>query len=83
MGFAFRKHDNCTVCGTPMESKAGFTIKFQKSIKKEYSVCFSCVKETSNLLKEIELIDCDQLPLYINHKNIFIQEAVRDRLTIV
>lgn len=63
-----------------MEAIAGFTIKFEKSLKREYSVCFACIKETSSILKEIKLMNEELLPLYINHKNIFVQEAVRDRL---
>lgn len=63
-----------------MESLAGFSIKFQKSTKNEYCVCFACIKETSCLLRKIKFMGDELLPLYINHKNIFVQEAVRDRL---
>jgi hypothetical protein len=72
MGFAFRKHDNCTVCGILMESLAGFTFKFEEPHRKEYSICFNCIKETSSTLKEIKLMNEEFLPLYINHKNIFV-----------
>lgn len=48
--------------------------------KKLYGICSSCQGRIRNLLiwvKDMELI---KLPLLINHENIFVREAVKNRL---
>lgn len=73
-------NSKCVVCGETMLDLLGYDINFNKSTKKDHNVCFICVKETHNILNRIKSISPHCLPLYINHKNIFVREAALKRL---
>lgn len=44
-------------------------------------VCPGCLIKTKKLLKNIEKMKVIELPLQINHENIFVREAIKNRLS--
>lgn len=50
------------------------------STKELYGICSGCHKETKRMIRELEKLEMNRLPLHINHENIFVREAVNNRL---
>ena len=48
--------------------------------KKLYGVCQVCHRKTRDLLYTVKDMELIKLPLWINHENIFVREAVKNRL---
>jgi len=64
-----------------------YNINFEKlkekdtaSLKDKYLVCPFCAKFTEIELGKIEILKLEELPLQINHNNLFVRHAVIERL---
>ena len=71
---------SCEVCGKIFTEYLYLDINFSHEIPEFYRICKPCRKETNKLLKKVKKMEMKQLPLYINDKNIFVKEAVKNRL---
>ena len=74
----------CSLCSnTILEGDIHYVnIRLEKMIilNKAYRLCSECLKETKKQIKKITKGSPEELPLYINDKNIFIREHATKRL---
>ena len=74
----------CPLCyNTILEGGIHYVnIRLEKMVilNKAYSLCSECLKDTKKQIKKITKGPPEELPLYINDKNIFIREHATKRL---
>lgn len=79
----FGSTPGCAICKKAPSNYIDCNINFDNKITSSndvYTVCLSCSRETKKLLKKVKKMKVAQLPLHINDKNIFVREAVKNRL---
>lgn len=82
-GYPGSSPPSCCVCKGVFSQYTYLNIDFRGgavTAGEFYRVCKDCVKETRKLLKKIKVMEMRKLPLHINHENIFVKEAVKNRL---
>jgi hypothetical protein len=82
---AFKIESLCFVCGEETESRIYFNKNFKKVedlfIPGEFfKLCTKCQKKTRTRLRELKAMPIEQMPLYINDDNIFLQYRAVERL---
>lgn len=73
----------CCACNQNSFILFAYDINFNllgDSSSEAHEVCTDCVEDTKKLLLEIKDMEMIYVPLHINHDNIFIREAVKNRL---
>ena len=70
----------CDGCHYPVGCYLECDIQLNINHKGNYIICSGCINKTIKELEKIKKLPFDELPLYINHDNTFIQEAIKKRL---
>lgn len=85
---AFIVEKPCWLCKKDTKSKKFYYEDFSTTKKhgdrhapgELYRLCMKCSKETIKKLQEINELSLDQMPLYVNDENIFIEKRAVERL---
>jgi len=85
---AFIIENLCWLCKKVTKSKKFYYEDFATTKKRGdrhapgnlYRLCMKCCKETRKQLQELNALSIEQIPLYINDDNIFIEKRAIERL---